>query len=126
MLNYTRFALVAIAGASACAGLVAIPITQGYWSAPLLSWAFVCLNAGLLLASFDALHQLEAFNLFQGNPFVGAGAVLLLASALLGGAETANGAVSLLVLFTAYTTLLLGWLGREYALRVEDEPAPAS
>jgi len=126
MLHYSRFALVAIVGAAVCAGLVAIPITQGIWTAPLLSWTLVCLNAGLLLAGFDALHQLDALDTLQGNPFVGGGAVLLLASALLGAIEPANDAVSLLVLFTAYSTLLLGWLGREHALRTEDEPAPAS
>ena len=76
---------------------MAIPITQGYWTVPLLTGAFLNLKAGLLMAGFDALYQLEALDLFQVNPFVGAGAVLL-----------------------------LDWLGREYALRAEDEPAPAS
>ena len=126
MLHYSRFALGAIVGAAVCAGLVAIPITQGIWTAPLLSWTLVCLNAGLLLAGFDALHQLDALDTLQGNPFVGVGAVLLLTSALLGGAEPDSDASSPLVFFTAYTALLLGWLGREHALRTEDDPATPS
>jgi hypothetical protein len=63
-----------------------------------------------------------ALDLFQGNPFGVIGAVLASIGSLFVDTEPTD----LLILLSTFTAILLGWLGREYALRTEDEPAPAS